>query len=159
PRLRRSTTTRLPRAREPSRSNAGGHPVEADSSVDARRPPARCPRVRNQGSAAIGSPIPWPTPSPGRASLHQSSGRKVIGSGLSTSPGASLRWNRNPRPPERTASMTLQRTKWVMGHDDDLATLSLVNDPSVKDAFAEFCTGLNFVHGNVHMTFASVTAD
>ena len=55
--------------------------------------------------------------------------------------------------------MTLQRMKWVMGHDDDLTTLSLVNHPSVKDAFAEFCTGLNFVHGNVHMTFASVTAD
>jgi hypothetical protein len=25
--------------------------------------------------------------------------------------------------------------------------------------FAEFSTGLNFVYGNVHMTFASVTAD
>jgi hypothetical protein len=29
----------------------------------------------------------------------------------------------------------------------------------VKDSFAEFCTGLNFVHGYVHMTFASLTAD
>jgi hypothetical protein len=29
----------------------------------------------------------------------------------------------------------------------------------VKDSFADFCTGLNFAHGNLHMTFASVTAD
>src|SRR6516165_12731344 len=55
--------------------------------------------------------------------------------------------------------MTMQRTKCVMERDDDLTALSLANDPSVKDVFAEFCTGLNFVHGNVHMTFASVTAD
>ena len=46
-----------------------------------------------------------------------------------------------------------------MEHDDDLAALPLVDDPAVKDVFAEFCTELNFVHGNLHMTFASVTAD
>jgi len=46
-----------------------------------------------------------------------------------------------------------------MEHDDDLAALPLIDDPTVKDVFAEFCTGLNFVHGNLHMTFASVTAD
>src|SRR6516165_3580734 len=55
--------------------------------------------------------------------------------------------------------MTMQRTKCVMERDDDLTALSLANDPSVKDVFAEFCTGLNFVHGNVHMTFSSITAD
>ena len=42
---------------------------------------------------------------------------------------------------------------------DDPAALPLVDDIDVKDVFGEFCTGLNFVHGNVHMTFASVTAD
>jgi hypothetical protein len=46
-----------------------------------------------------------------------------------------------------------------MERDDDLTALPLVDDPTVKDVFAEFCTGLNFVHGNLHMTFASVTAD
>ena len=46
-----------------------------------------------------------------------------------------------------------------MERDSDLMTLPLVDDPTVKDVFAEFCTGLNFVHGNLHMTFASVTAD
>ena len=46
-----------------------------------------------------------------------------------------------------------------MEHDDDLAALLLMDDTTVKDVFAEFCTGLNFVHGNLHMTFASVTAD
>ena len=46
-----------------------------------------------------------------------------------------------------------------MVHDDDLTALPLIDDPTVKDVFAEFCTGLNFVHGNLHMTFASVTAD
>jgi hypothetical protein len=46
-----------------------------------------------------------------------------------------------------------------MPHDDDFTALRLVDDPTVKDVFAEFCTGLNFVHGNLHMTFASVTAD
>ena len=43
-----------------------------------------------------------------------------------------------------------------MEHDDYLTAL---DDPAVKDVFAEFCTGLHFVHGNLHMTFASVTAD
>ena len=43
--------------------------------------------------------------------------------------------------------------------EDDFAQLPLVDDATVKEAFAEFCTGLNFVHGNLHMTFASVTAD
>ena len=42
---------------------------------------------------------------------------------------------------------------------DDPSALPIVDDIKVKDTFAEFCTGLNFVHGNVHMTFASVTAD
>jgi hypothetical protein len=42
---------------------------------------------------------------------------------------------------------------------EDLATLPLVDDITVKDVFAKFCTGLHFVHGNLHMTFASVTAD
>src|SRR6516165_2595152 len=46
-----------------------------------------------------------------------------------------------------------------MEHANDLTTLPLVDDATVKDVFAEFCTGLNFVHGNLHMTFASVTAD
>jgi hypothetical protein len=46
-----------------------------------------------------------------------------------------------------------------MEHIDDLTALPLVEDPTVKDVFAEFCTGLNFVHGNLHITFASVTAD
>ena len=46
-----------------------------------------------------------------------------------------------------------------MERDDDLTALPLVDDPTVKDVFAEFCTGLNFVHGNLHMTFASITAD
>jgi len=46
-----------------------------------------------------------------------------------------------------------------MEQDNDLMALPLVDDPTVKDVFAEFCTGLNFVHGNLHMTFASVTAD
>jgi len=50
------------------------------------------------------------------------------------------------------------KDKQVMEHDD-LTALPLVDDPTVKDMFAEFCTGLNFVHGNLHMTFASVTAD
>jgi hypothetical protein len=49
--------------------------------------------------------------------------------------------------------------KSVMEHDEDLTALPIVDDPTVKDVFAEFCTGLNFVHGNLHMTFASVTAD
>jgi hypothetical protein len=38
-----------------------------------------------------------------------------------------------------------------MQHDDDLAALPLIDDPRVKDVFSEFCTGLNFVHGNVHI--------
>ena len=42
---------------------------------------------------------------------------------------------------------------------DDPAALPLVDDIDVKDVFGEFCTGLNFVHGYVHMTFASVSAD
>ena len=46
-----------------------------------------------------------------------------------------------------------------MERDNDLTALPLIDDPTVKDVFAEFCTGLNFVHGNLHMTFASVTAD
>jgi hypothetical protein len=46
-----------------------------------------------------------------------------------------------------------------MEHNDDLTALPLMDDATVKDSFAEFCTGLNFVHGNLHMTFASVTAD
>lgn len=46
-----------------------------------------------------------------------------------------------------------------MERDDDLTKLPLIDDPTVKDVFAEFCTGLNFVHGNLHMTFASITAD
>jgi hypothetical protein len=46
-----------------------------------------------------------------------------------------------------------------MKQAEDLASLPFVDDLTVKDSFAEFCTGLNFVHGNLHMTFASVTAD
>ena len=41
----------------------------------------------------------------------------------------------------------------------DFGALPLVDDLNVKDVFAEFCTGLNSVLGNVHMTFASVAAD
>jgi hypothetical protein len=40
-----------------------------------------------------------------------------------------------------------------------LTKLPLIDDPTVKDVFAELCSGLNFVHGNLHMTFASITAD
>jgi hypothetical protein len=43
--------------------------------------------------------------------------------------------------------------------ENDFAQLPLVDDFTVKEAFAEFCAGLNFVHGNLHMTFASITAD
>jgi hypothetical protein len=46
-----------------------------------------------------------------------------------------------------------------MENTKEFASLPLVDDLTVKDVFAEFCTGLNFVHGNLHMTFASVTAD
>jgi|SRR5208282_6131084 len=46
-----------------------------------------------------------------------------------------------------------------MERADDLTALPIVDDGTVKDSFAEFCTGVNFVHGNLHMTFASVTAD
>jgi hypothetical protein len=50
-----------------------------------------------------------------------------------------------------------------MGHGTyrrfDGTSFNLIDDAAVKDMFAEFCTGLNFVHGNLHMTFASVTAD
>jgi hypothetical protein len=35
-----------------------------------------------------------------------------------------------------------------MEHDGDLTALPLIEDPTVEDVFAEFCTGLNFVHGN-----------
>jgi hypothetical protein len=31
-----------------------------------------------------------------------------------------------------------------MERDSDLMTLPLVDDPTVKDVFAEFCTGLNW---------------
>jgi hypothetical protein len=40
------------------------------------------------------------------------------------------------------------KDKWVMERDYDLTALPLVDDPMVKDVFAEFCTGLYFVHGN-----------
>jgi len=40
--------------------------------------------------------------------------------------------------------------------ENDFAQLPLVDDFTVKEAFAEFCAGLNFVHGNLHMTFASL---
>jgi hypothetical protein len=43
--------------------------------------------------------------------------------------------------------------------DTDRSALPLIDDVTVKDSFADFCTGLNFAHGNLHMTFASVTAD
>ena len=43
--------------------------------------------------------------------------------------------------------------------DIDRSALPLIVDVTVKDTFADFCTGLNFAHGNLHMTFASVTAD
>ena len=43
--------------------------------------------------------------------------------------------------------------------DIDRSALPLIDDVTVKDTFADFCTGLNFAHGNLHMTFASVTAD
>jgi hypothetical protein len=46
-----------------------------------------------------------------------------------------------------------------MEHTEKFAALPLVDDLTVKDVFAEFCIGLNFVHGNLHMTFASVAAD
>src|SRR3984893_12367159 len=52
-----------------------------------------------------------------------------------------------------------RRINGVMEHYDDSRELPLVDDPAVKNVFAEFCTGLNFVHGNLHMTFAAVTAD
>ena len=43
--------------------------------------------------------------------------------------------------------------------DTDRSALPLIDDVTVKDVFTDFCTGLNFVHGNLHMTFAAVTAD
>jgi hypothetical protein len=46
-----------------------------------------------------------------------------------------------------------------MGQHRPVSPLPLVDDGAVKDAFADFCTGPNFAHGNVHMTFASLTAD
>src|SRR5271170_1456766 len=46
-----------------------------------------------------------------------------------------------------------------MEYADHLPALSFLDDATVKDTFAEFCTGLNFTHGNLHMSFASVTAD
>jgi MFS superfamily sulfate permease-like transporter len=54
-----------------------------------------------------------------------------------------------------------ERTWRIEGrmNQDDFAQLPLVQNSTVKEAFAEFCTGLNFVHGNLHLTFASVTAD
>ena len=35
----------------------------------------------------------------------------------------------------------------------------LVEDVTVKDAFADFCIGISLVGTNLHMTFGSVTAD
>jgi hypothetical protein len=35
----------------------------------------------------------------------------------------------------------------------------LVEDATVKDAFADFCIGISLVGANLHMTFASLTAD
>jgi hypothetical protein len=35
----------------------------------------------------------------------------------------------------------------------------LEEDLSVKNSYADFCAGVNFVNGNVHVTFASVVAD
>jgi hypothetical protein len=43
--------------------------------------------------------------------------------------------------------------------DTDRSALPLIDDVTVKDTFADFCTGLNFAYGNLNMTFASVTAD
>jgi hypothetical protein len=43
--------------------------------------------------------------------------------------------------------------------DPERPALPLIDDVTLKDAFADFCAGLNFAHGNLHMTFASVTAD
>ena len=34
-----------------------------------------------------------------------------------------------------------------------------VDAVTVKDSFADFCTGINFAHDNLHMTFATLTAD
>jgi hypothetical protein len=34
--------------------------------------------------------------------------------------------------------------------DTDRSALPLIDDVTVKDVFADFCTGLNFVHGNLH---------
>jgi hypothetical protein len=41
----------------------------------------------------------------------------------------------------------------------EAATPPLMDDLSVKEAFADFCVGLNVLNGNFHMTFASVIAD
>jgi hypothetical protein len=38
-------------------------------------------------------------------------------------------------------------------------SLPLIDDVTVKDSFADFCAGINFTNGNVHITFASITAD
>ena len=40
-----------------------------------------------------------------------------------------------------------------MEHTEEFASLSLVDDLTVKDVFAEFCIGLNFVHGNLAHNF------
>jgi hypothetical protein len=46
-----------------------------------------------------------------------------------------------------------------MRQTDQSSALAFVDDITVKDSFADFCTGLNFAHGNLHITLASVTAD
>ncbi|MBV8774065.1 MAG: hypothetical protein JO166_17300 [Deltaproteobacteria bacterium] len=34
-----------------------------------------------------------------------------------------------------------------------------IDDPNIKDAFADSCAGINFANGNFHLTFVSFTAD
>jgi hypothetical protein len=40
-----------------------------------------------------------------------------------------------------------------------LAAPPLIDDVTVKDSFGDFCAGVNFTNGNVHLTFASITTD
>ena len=35
----------------------------------------------------------------------------------------------------------------------------LIDDPAIKDVFADQCAGLSFVNGNVHLTLISLTSD
>jgi hypothetical protein len=37
--------------------------------------------------------------------------------------------------------------------------IPFVDDVTVKESFADGCAGVNFINGNLHITFVSITAD